>query len=64
MIMGRTINMSKHTVVPHYEGDHQDKPTSNVVNYQLSEEELAKYRAMPSIKEKKYVFIIPMRKTM
>ncbi|MBP1931406.1 hypothetical protein [Ammoniphilus resinae] len=63
MTIGRMNIASKHTVVPREEL-HYVEANGQVVNYQLSEEELAKYRALPSIKEKKSVFIIPMRKKM
>lgn len=61
MTMGRIINPSKRTVVPRHDLT-EEQANGDVVNYQLSDEELAKYRALPTDKEQKRVFIIPMRK--
>ena len=64
MTIGRMINPSKHTVVPQHDAVVNNQPSREVVNYRLSDEELAKYRAIPIDKEKKNVFIIPMRRKM
>lgn len=62
MIWGKMTNVSKHTVIPKDDGLHTHSQHSKVNTYQLSQEELARYRAIPTIIEKKTVFIIPMRK--
>ena len=64
MSIGRMVNPSKQTVVPRNDAVVDHQPSREVVNYQLSDEELAKYRAIPTDKEKKSVFIIPMRRKM
>jgi len=64
MTNGRMVNPSRHTVVPQRDAVADHQPSYEVVNYRLSEEELAKYRAIPTDKEKKSVFIIPMRRKM
>ena len=61
MTQGRMSYSAKHTVVPRVETENPECPHGDIVTYQLSQEELAKYRAIPTDSEKWTVFRIPMR---
>ncbi len=61
MTLGRMSNTAKHTVVPRDDFHHPEGPNGEVLSYQMSQEELAKYRAIPNVSEKWSVFKIPMR---
>lgn len=60
MTHGHISNVAKHTAVPR--DNHQSGEVhGEVVSYQLSQEELGKYRALPMESERWSVFKIPMR---
>ncbi|RXT05784.1 hypothetical protein [Ammoniphilus sp. CFH 90114] len=61
MTFGRISHVAKHTAVPRDDVHTTDGQHGEVVSYQLNQEELAKYRAMPTTSESWTVFKIPMR---
>ncbi|MEW9671971.1 hypothetical protein [Ammoniphilus sp. 3BR4] len=61
MTFGRISHVAKHTAVPRDDVHQPDCQHGEVVSYQLNQEELAKYRAMPMDSERWSVFKIPMR---
>jgi hypothetical protein len=61
MTNGQVANATKHTVIPRIDVRQPEHQPGEVVNYQLNQEELAKYRAIPTVSERWSVFRIPMR---
>jgi hypothetical protein len=61
MVHGRLLYFNKHSVVPKEEKDDAAMRPGEVITYQLSDEELAKYRNLPPVEGKRSISL-PYRK--